>query len=364
MTRYVTDTFPAATDRALLLDTEAELTRHFLTDLNRHAAQRRIILFFDSYEKTAAHLDGWFLDMLAGKFGQFSSRVFFIIAGEHALEGSWDRFRKATRQIKLREFSETEAREYLDHAGLTDQAEIDDLLELSENIPVQLAFLTSAPGGIPTDRSGSPLERFLAGASQEQREAALTAAVPQSFNLENLTELLGAEAATEALEWLSQARFVQTTATGHTYHQVIRIATLRHFKAIAPKQYNDTHRKLAESTASLAAALPLSAEQRPLNDTWLAYEQQRLYHRLSQNPPDQLTEVFGALLTNLWTDISMAQDERKRAALRHTYAILRQVAAETNEATVTHWADRLEQVLAVERQGRALEIQTFGQFFA
>jgi tetratricopeptide (TPR) repeat protein len=365
MAAYVAETFSDPTDRALLLETDAELTRHFLQDLNHHAQQRRIILFFDAYEKTAVYLDGWFQEVLAGKFGQFSSRVFFIIAGQHPLEGAWSRFRKATRQVKLREFTEAEAQEYLDHTGFTDEAQINTLLELSEYMPVQLAFLVSAPGGIP-DLPGTALERFLAGATAEQREATLVASVPQVFNEAVLTELLDPEAASNALEWLGKARFVDTVAGGFSYHEVIRGETLRHFRTQSLRQYNETHRKLADYYAAQAQAqaLNLSEEQRHLDETWRWYEQQRLYHRLSQNPPEHLTEVFGSLLTNLWSDIALAEEERKRAALRDTYTILQQVAVETDEPVISAWAERLAQVLIVDREDRAQEIRTFGEFFS
>ena len=97
-------------------------------------------------------------------------------------------------------------------AGITDETHIKDLLEVSAYQPVRLAFLTSAPGGMPTDSSGDALTRVVAGATAEQREALLAAGVARRFNQAILAELLPEEEVADALAWLGKARFVDTNA--------------------------------------------------------------------------------------------------------------------------------------------------------
>ena len=61
------------------------------------------------------------------------------------------------------------------------------------------ALLVSAPGDVPTDVSGSAVERFLQGTTSEQREAALAASVPRFFNQDVLSTILDVDAARVAL---------------------------------------------------------------------------------------------------------------------------------------------------------------------
>jgi len=106
LANYVTQKFTNKDERVLLLETDAELTRHFLDDLNKYAQSRRFVLFFDTYEKTFTYLDPWLLNLLEGKFGNFSGNVLFVIAGRYPLGQAWTRFQKAIRQVELHEFTE------------------------------------------------------------------------------------------------------------------------------------------------------------------------------------------------------------------------------------------------------------------
>ena len=218
LANYVAQKFSNKDDRVLLLDTETELTRHFLTDLNKLADDQRVVLFFDTFEKTALALESWLVDMLEGKFGAFSSNVLFVIAGRYPLGQPWTKLKRAIQQVELEEFTENEARDYLKRNNFMDEKQIASLVQLSNRLPVLLALLASVPGDAPADVSGDAVERFLQGTMPEQREAALAASIPRFFNQDILAVILGSEAAKPAFEWLSEAHFVRPTERGWIYH--------------------------------------------------------------------------------------------------------------------------------------------------
>lgn len=279
---YVMQKFSNKDETVLLLETDAELTRHFVADLNEHAQKQRVMLVFDTYEKTAPYLDTWLRDVLNGKFGKFSSRVFFTIAGRYPLGQGWTHFKRATRQVELNEFTETEGREYLTHVGITDETQISQLLALSNRLPVLLALLASAPGEVPTDVSSTAVERFLQGATPEQREAALAASLPRRFNIDILEVVLGKETAKQAFEWLSIAHFVRPQINGWAYHEVVRIMMLRYFRLRSAQSYSELHERLAKYYQMQARNLELSEKDCWTNETWRSYEMERIYYSESK----------------------------------------------------------------------------------
>ena len=91
---YLARRFRSKRDHELLLDTVGALTRAFVESINPVAAEKRIALMFDSYEKTAPIIELWLLELLAGKFGDFSGKVIFVIAGRYPLGQGWTRYQK------------------------------------------------------------------------------------------------------------------------------------------------------------------------------------------------------------------------------------------------------------------------------
>ena len=342
---YVAQKFGNKDETVLLLETEAELTRHFLSDLNDLAKKRRFILCFDTFEKTSRYLDTWLRDLLEGKFGKFSGRILFIIAGRYPLGQDWMHFKKAIQPVELQEFTEAEAREYLTSTGITEEAHITQMLTLSHRLPVLLALLASAPGAIPTEVAGTAVERFLQGTTPEQREAALAASLPRRFNVDILEVILGKEAARPAFAWLSEAHFVRPRAEGWAYHEVVRNMMLRYFRLRSLQSYNDLHAKLAAYYATLAEALALPEKEQWESKAWRGYELERLYHYTSQSPAKGLQEIVGFLLL----------DPRKEESEYLPYSrVLTQVSEENNEVSLKAWAQKLERLDAFSQKTDSL----------
>ncbi len=362
---YVAQKFTNKDENILLLETDQELTHYFLADLNKEAQERRIVLFFDTYEKTAPYLDTWLQDLLGGKYGTFSSRVLFVIAGRYPLGQTWTRFIRAIRQVELCGFTETEAREYLKSFGIIDEAQVAQLISLSERLPVLLAFLVSAPSDVPADAASTAVERFLQGNTPEQREAALTASVPRFFNQDVLSVVLGPEAAGPAFEWLSAAHFVRPSGEGWAYHEVVRSLMLHYLRQRSAQHCAEAHGKLADYYRSRNEALGLSEDRQYQDETWRKNEVERLYHCLSQNPPQRLEEMFEVLLASYSTAMQLMTGKYKESweLFDQCSYTLAQIGDETKERTIHEWAVRLARVNDREDLGSHAWVQTATTFF-
>jgi hypothetical protein len=181
-TKYVLQKFTNKDERVLLLDTDVELTRYFLENIAKALKNQKVVLSFDTYEKTAENIEKWLIGLLLGEYGRFSSNVLFVIAGRYSLGQNWTRFRKAIRQVELQEFTEEEAKDYLTRSGITDEKLITQFIEITERLPVLLALLVSSPNQLPHDVSGDAVQRFLQGLTSEQQEAAMISGLPRYFN--------------------------------------------------------------------------------------------------------------------------------------------------------------------------------------
>ncbi len=332
---YLAQKFKNKTDRRLLEETEAALTGYFLSDLNKISARQPVILFFDTYEKTAPYLDGWLRHLLRGTFGEFSAHTSFVIAGRYPLGQAWTFAQNAIQPVELQPFTETEARDYLAGAGITDEAQIAEMLKLSERLPVLLALLTATPGGIDLEVAGDAVERFLQGATSAQREMALAASIPRFFNRDILAVVLDEAAIDAAFDWLSGTEFVRAGADSWRYHDVVRPLMQRYLRHRSPAQFERLHSQMAAYYQDKLA--PFTETQRD-DDTWRTYETERAYHHLSQNPTLHLTETLAAYLEYF---------EDGGEALRRAYAeLVAQVGYETQSANTETWGQRLEHLIA------------------
>ena len=351
-TAYVEARFTQPEARALLLQTDTELTRRFLSDLNQHLQGRRLILFFDSYKRTAPYLEGWMIDLLDGEFGALGGNLLIVIAGREPLGQRWTRFRKAIREIELPVFTEDEARDYLRRHDLKNEAQVAHWLQLTNRLPALLALLVSAPGDAATTMPDHVAEEFLRRLSPEQREAALVASVPHTFDDDILACLMGAEVAGPALAWLRQAQCVRAQGAGWVYHEVVRDRLLGHLRQHAPERCAELHHKLTGYFGAREEALNLPLSKCEADEAWRAYELERLYHKLSRNPPTHLHEAFRPLLNRLANHLghqhlngAAPHFESVGLPLEESLPLLRQVATETEEPTITAWADKLARFL-------------------
>ena len=353
---YVSQKFKDKDDKVLLLETDSELTKYFLSDLNKFADLNKVVLFFDTYEKTASGIEDWLINMLHGNFGSFSGNTLFVVAGRYSLGQAWMEFKRAIRQIQLQEFTVDEAKEYLTRSGITDEKQITQLIEISNRLPILLALLASSPSNLPENVAGDAVERFLIGKTLEQREAALFASLPRYFNQDILSAILGKEEGEKAFAWLSEEHFVRSSEQGWAYHDVVRSLMLRYLHVKSSETYATIHKKLHDYYMSLTNGLELSKEKQQKSNQWRKYELERLYHFFSENPPQHIEyiakmftsgtlEILEAAFNNQNSDNDAIEGFEILAS--SCTDILIQVAEETSEPTLKVFADQYKKLITL-----------------
>jgi hypothetical protein len=114
-------------DVDLVLDPVAELTPRFVRDLGR-LGNRGMILFIDTYERTAPFLDQWLRDTLRAQYGEVPGTVGLVIGGQLRLDRmGWAEFIPLTADLPLDVFSETEARQLIARRGIAEERVIEGI---------------------------------------------------------------------------------------------------------------------------------------------------------------------------------------------------------------------------------------------
>src|SRR5436305_5462819 len=200
--------------RQLLKDAErlenplGDLTRAFVAELNqltetqvmisslRVKRQRRVILFFDTFEQLAAKCAPWLLDYFLRS--DVSNNVVLLIAGRDPLEYStpvdpkrWLPYRddNTIYSISLDSFTQEETRSYLAERSIIEDDRIETIWQLSHGLPLYLGFLTSNPDGQvdPTANVVANFLRWIPEQEQIKRRLALDAALfSRTFNQDEL----------------------------------------------------------------------------------------------------------------------------------------------------------------------------------
>ncbi|MGW0904258.1 AAA family ATPase [Streptomyces sp. NPDC002853] len=118
-------------DVQFLLSPLKVLTPQFLADLRDVAGRRPwVVLFFDTYERTAPLLDVWLRDMLVGEaYGAVPVNVQAALAGQGPLNPAcWGDSLDLVTEVALEPFSEDEARALLAARGVSDARVVDVVL--------------------------------------------------------------------------------------------------------------------------------------------------------------------------------------------------------------------------------------------
>jgi len=291
-------------DMQLLLAPVDVLTSVFVADLQRLAAQQPVAVFFDTYERSAAVLDGWLLELVKGQHGDLPANLTITIAGQHGLDpNAWADYLGEVVQMPLNLFSEAEARDLLAQYNVTDERVVDVILGLSGRLPLLLAMLAEGNPADPAevgDRTGDAVDRFLRWVDDERRRrAALLAALPRRVNEDVLGVLVGPDDARELFTWLRRQPFVSEARGACHYHDVARAPMLRQQRGQAPERWVEHHRLLAEANAHWRDQLRLPSDQRWNNDRWRDLHAEAIYHRLCAEGttvlPDALSELVYAV---------------------------------------------------------------------
>ena len=221
----------------LLLSPMDALTPFFVSELNRVAADKRLALFFDSYEHTSILLDQWLRKMYEGRYGELPENLITTISGQSPLNASlWGDYLMIMADIPLEPFSELESRQFLTGKGIHDEGLAEDIIRLSGSLPMWLVTLAGVRPGSPTeigDPAGEAVERFLKWENDpEKRRIALAASLPRSLNRDVLAAIAPNSPADAMFEWLCGLPFVAWRGNrGHT----MRLCVMQCFGCDAPR---------------------------------------------------------------------------------------------------------------------------------
>ncbi|SFW75280.1 Tetratricopeptide (TPR) repeat [Amycolatopsis australiensis] len=330
-------------DVRLMLSPVEVLTPLFVADLGEIAAERPVVLFFDTYERTGAFLDAWLRTLLSGRYGDLPANLVLVLAGQHPLDvNAWGDYLAVRSDIALEVFTEPEAVQLLAARGVTDKGVVDVVLGLTGRLPVLVAMLAEArPGNVEevSDPSDNAVERFLKWESDSRRrESALLGALPRRLDRETYAAATGAD---EDFAWLLSLPFVAERAGGYRYHDVVRNAMLRVQRRRSSAEWRARHEKLAEHYRVSVESHDLAGAWRDERFQVLAIEE--AYHRLCAHPSAALPPVLESLVDTL--------DENPEFVPRWT-AMIRQAGEDSGTPALARHGEELTTSYADEKRGR------------
>jgi tetratricopeptide (TPR) repeat protein len=257
-------------DAELLVDPLAVLTTAFVEELNRlvdtyvtlhsrrEQRQRRVLLFFDTFEQLAMSAVPWLLDYFLPD--PISSNVVLVIAGRDSLDQSlpddpkgWLPYydRGDVYSMPLKSFTEDETRVYLAGRGITDPARIAAIWQLSRGLPLYLGLLTANPSG-EVDPTEDVVVNFLRWIPEQEvlkRKLALDAALFSTpFNQDDLAAFpsVSEQERSPLFRWLTRQPFVHRQDGRYLYHDVVQELFSRHLFQRSKSEYYASRRALAE----------------------------------------------------------------------------------------------------------------------
>ncbi len=354
--------FRSQEDARLVLEPERVLTPVFLDELSGAAdAAPWIVLFFDTYERTAPYLDRWLHDvMTTERHGELPANVVVVTAGQRPLDPArWEGAADFAAELPLRPFTETEARGLLAAKGVTDEPVVAEVLRLSGRLPVLVSTLAETGPAGPEDvgdPSATAVERFLKWEQDPvRRAAALDCALPRRLDEDVVRAALdGRDDPAGLYAWLRAMPFVRADRQGVArYHDVVRTPMLRLRRNSAPSHWRSVHTRLAGLYGERRAVLEEETRhavgrpwQRP---AWRALRVEELYHGLCARPRAALPAVL-----RVGVDAC-----RMGTAVAREWALAVADAAEDTEAEhLAAWSADCRRALSDERTGalRVLEL--------
>ncbi|MFJ6569891.1 tetratricopeptide repeat protein [Streptomyces sp. NPDC091292] len=340
-------------DVQLVLAPDRALTPVFASELEDKDVPW-IVLFFDTYERTAPFLDGWLRDlMLTEQYGALPAHVVVVLAGQRPFDevrwggGGLPEF---VADLPLEPFSESESRDFLATKGVTDESVVAEVLRLSGGLPVLVSTLAENQ---PTDRAdvGDPsttaVERFLKWEQDPvRRAAALACAIPRRLDEDVVRAAVDASPdETGALYgWLCGLPFVRDRGRGVQYHDVVRAPMLRLQRNRSRRDLAVRHARLAETFGGWRdeAAEGIDPDEVWGHEQWREQRLEETYHLVCARP---VAALPGAL-----ADVVMAC--REGAVVGRRWArMLADAGEDTETEAVRGWGRGLTGALAGDSAG-------------
>ena len=273
-------------DVRLLLSPTEELSPVFVSGLVKQAARGPVALFFDTFEQTSAFLDGWLLDLLAGRYGDLPTSLVLVVAGRLPLDSNrWSDYLSLVAPVPLAPFTEAETRQLLTAEGVTEERTVQVIMGLSGGLPLLVDMLAKNRPDDPSavgDPTGTAVDRFLKWETDEtRRRAALAGALPRRIDEDLLVAATDASDASELFGWLVGQPFISSRAGRYQYHEVVRAPMLRWQRQRSPQRWRADHLRLADQYRTRRDELGPQADWS--DPAWLDHQLEETYHRLCAN---------------------------------------------------------------------------------
>uniref|UniRef100_UPI003C7E4078 tetratricopeptide repeat protein n=1 Tax=unclassified Streptomyces TaxID=2593676 RepID=UPI003C7E4078 len=330
-------------DVRLVMKPVEVLTPVFLEELGDIAQRRpRLVLFFDTYERTGTVLDSWLHDIIFSEdFGTLPVNVQIVLSGQGRLNaGIWGNWLGQVSEVLLEEFTEEESRALVSAKGITDSQVVDVMLRLSGGLPLLVDMLSSiGPAAQKTlgDPSDTAVERFLRWESDpRRREAALRCAFPLQLN-EDIYRAAVPEESSDDYPWLRGLAFLSSHAGRCHYHRMVRSSMLRLQRGLSPIGWMEQHTRLADSfgrwRSAVEATLACEPDQYWRDAAWRGHRLNESYHRLCATPRTAVAEVLGQIVHAA---------DHGMATLHRWAQMLTQAGHDSEDDGLLVWGQRLE----------------------
>ncbi len=323
-------------DVQLVLSPERVLTPVLLRELAQAArAVPWIVLFFDTYERTAPFLDGWLHEvMTTARHGALSAKVVVVTAGQQPFDTArWGGYADYVTDIALDPFTEEESRSLLAGKGVVAEPVVEEVLRLSGCLPVLVSTLAEnrpADPGDVGDPSATAVERFLKWEQDPVRRAsALACALPRRLDADVVAAAVDGVCAPAdvpgIVAWLRSLPFVSDRGGRLQFHDVVRAPMLRLQRLRSPRGWAELQGTLAQAYARWRAEAEsgLTADDLWEDEPWRELRLAESYHLLCGAPRTALPVVLrdvvdacdaGAAVARRWAQLLVDAGEDAEAA--------------------------------------------------
>jgi tetratricopeptide (TPR) repeat protein len=270
-------------DIDLLLDPTRQLTDAFLTDIDKAAAQQRIVLLLDTFEQLSA-LEDWARDLAQ----RLRPNVLLVIAGR-ALPGwgrTWPGWLAQARVEELKPMTPEIMRELIGRyymtmrGGRPDSTQVEAIIHFARGLPVVVtsavqlwvAYGVEDFQSVKTQVVADLVDRLLEGVPRELVPKLEAAATLRWFNKEVLRAVLQQNDVNAVYDELRRFPFIRPRVEGLALHDAVREIVDENLRVNDPER----HRALHECAAAyfeeqLAQGSGQATERLGL---------ERLYHRV------------------------------------------------------------------------------------
>jgi hypothetical protein len=280
-------------DYGYFLDPAPRLTEDFLSDLRRAAAQRRIVLMLDTFERITTFGD-WLRELVR----ELPSDVLFVIAGRVTpdWEREWPGWVGNAEIIELTEMSDEDiarlVRQYYALFGRGDPApeQVAAVVRFARGLPMAattavrlwVSYQLTDLQPVGPEAVADLADRLLEGVPAQLRPAFEAAAVLRYFNVDSLAAMLDGADALRLYEELRRWPFTRPREGGLAVHDTMREVITDALRARSPQQFRQLNDRAADYYARLLETSD-SHERARLQLEWL-------YHSISADETAGITQ--------------------------------------------------------------------------